>query len=155
MNRSKNLLTVRYLYLDVSAVTYRYSYDFTARILIPNGYLLFCFESITASVAFWIFVFIRMHYRSSEKDLNINLYDGTFGSNALIEFSCISIKTLAFISLHVGHGSVLREFKNLRFHNKQCFGSASVFCGSGSGSYLKTKCGSGSRIRIRIRALTK
>jgi hypothetical protein len=35
----------------------------------------------------------------------------------------------------------------------QCFGSASVLCGSGSGSYLKTKCGSGSRIQIR--ALTK
>jgi hypothetical protein len=43
----------------------------------------------------------------------------------------------------------------------QCFGSASVFCGSGSGSYLKLNAdpdsdpdpGSGSRIRIH--ALTK
>ncbi len=35
----------------------------------------------------------------------------------------------------------------------QCFGSASVLCGSGS--YLETKCGFGSGSRIRIHALTK
>ncbi len=40
---------------------------------------------------------------------------------------------------HIGHCSPNTSVMSWQ----QCFGSASVFCGSGSGSYLKTKCGSG------------